>query len=279
MKPEIERILKHTPYNSYDDLFGAVFSNKATVRLSNNACRQIAQTKKPLLANFGLHFGFIPSAIATLAFAIYSSNYWLLLLLLAESIFSFANYLLLNLKIKTGFIAGIVVICDLFFFRLPLFVLILALSWLFNSWTVRWWQKKVYLISVKTLQFNEDAFEWAYNSHNLLIEDCYGNIYSKLHQNELEKADFERLLKVLEIGAGAKDIDNAISMFSAFYLKKGKFIPKELYFHISHHPNQEKCDKLLKILELGTGITGIENVTNKLLDFYKSKGITFPNDL
>ena len=279
MKQEIERILQHTPYNSYEDLFGAVYGNKATIRLSNNACRQIAQTEKPVLANFGIHFGFIPSAIVTVAFAIHSANYLLLLLLLAECIFSFAVYLLHNLKIKTWFIAGIIVICDLFFFEMPLFVLILALSWLFNSWTVSWWQKKVYVASVKILQYNEKAFEWAYNSHNLLIEDCYGNVYSKLRQNELETKAYERLLRVLKIGAGADDVDNAITKFSAFYLKKGKEIPNELYGGVAHLSTQEKYENLLKILELGIGVSGIENVTNRLIDFYKAKGIEFPYDI
>ena len=279
MRSETERILQYTPYNSYDDLFGAVYGNKATIRLSNSACRQIASAKKPVFANLGMHFGFIPSAILTVAFAIYSGNYLLLLLLLAECVISFAIYLLLNLKIKTTLLAIIVVICDLFVVELPLSVLILAISWLFNSWNAHWWQKKVYVMSVKILQYNEDAFEWAYNSHNLLIEDCYGNLYSKIRQNEIETAAYERLLRVLKIGSGADDVDKAITTFSAFYLKKGKDIPKELYWGVAHLPQLEKCEKLLKILELGIGIEGIDNVINRLTDFYKAKGISFPNDI
>ncbi len=279
MRQEIEQILKYTPYNSYEDLFGAVYGSKATIRLSNNACRQIAQTEKPFFANFGVHFGFIPSAIITVALAVYSANYLLLLLLLAECLFSFIVYLLHNFKIKTWVIAGIIVICDLLFFEMPLSVLILSLSWLFNSWTVSWWQKKVYMASVKILQYNEEAFEWAYNSHNLLIEDCYGNIYSKLRQNELETKAYERLLRVLKIGAGVDDVDNAIKMFSAFYLKKGKDIPNELYWGVAHLSKQKKSEALLKILELGIGVSGIEDVTNRLIDFYKTKGIEFPCDI
>lgn len=279
MSKEIESILKYTPYNSYEDLFWAVCRNKATIRLSNGACRQILQTKKPFLANFGMHFGFIPSVIITVAFAVLSKNYLLLLLLLAESVFSIVVYFLHNINIKTWYVAGIVVICDLFFFELPLPVLILALSWMFNSWIVSWWQKKVYIESIKILQYNEYAFEWAYHTHNLLIEDCYGNIYSKLRQIELETESYERLLKVIRIGTGADDVDSAIDLFSSFYLKKGKFIPKELYFHIQHHSKNEKCEKLIKILELGIGVAGVENVTNRLIDFYKSKGVNFPNDI
>ncbi len=279
MKKETEKILKYTPYNSYDDLFGAIYGNKANIKLSNYAYRQIAQIEKPIFANLGIHFGFIPSAIMTVVFAIYSENYLLLLLLLAECVFSFAIYLLHNFKMKTWLVSGIVIVCGLFLVKVPLSVLILALSWLFNSWVVSWWLKNVYKSSVKILQYNEEAFAWAYNSHNLLIEDCYGNIYSKLRQNELETASYERLLKVLKIGAGSDDVDSAICKFSAFYLKQGKDIPNELYWGITNHSKQKKRENLLKILELGIGIEGIDNVISRLVDFYTAKGIVFPNDI
>ena len=128
-------------------------------------------------------------------------------------------------------------------------------------------------MSVKILRYNEDAFVWAYNSHNLFIEDCYGNMYNKMRADQLENDSYERLLKVLQIGTGVENIDDAIQRFSTFYLNKGKDIPKELYSNVAHLPKQDKCKKLLKILELGIGTEGIENVTNKLVDFYKAKGV------
>ena len=279
MEKDTEKILKYTPYNTYSDLFGAVFSNKATIRLSNSACRQIAEIEKPIFANFGLHLGIIPSVIMTIIFAVCASNYWLLLLLLLELVFPLGCYLFNNLKIKTWIIAAIIVVCDLFIFELPNFLLITALSWIICSLIVRWWSKKIYIMSVKILRYNEDAFVWAFNSHNLFIEDCYGNIYNKQRNDKSETDAYERLLKILQIGTGAENIDDAIRRFSTFYLNKGKEIPEELYIDIEHLSKQFKYEKLLKILELGIGTMGIENVTNRLIDFYKAKGVNFPNNI
>lgn len=279
MEQSIDRILKHTPYNSYDDLFGAVFNGKATIRLSNSACRQIAETEKPILANLGLHFGFIPSAILTIGFSIYSANYWLLLLLLLELAFPFVIYLLNGFKIKAWPIALVVLVVDLFIVKMPLGVLIAVLCWLICSWVIAWWQEKIYVLSVKLLRFKKDAFEWAYNSHNLFIEDCYGNRYDKLRQMETEKAAYQRLLNIIRIGAGAEDVDKARIKFASFYLGKGKDIPKELYLNLTQLSEEEKCERLLSILEIGIGVTGIDNVSDKLLAFYKAKGVTFLNDI
>lgn len=276
---EIEKIMQHTPYNSYDDLFGAVYSNKAKIRLSNTACREIASIETPIVANFGMHFGFIASAIMTIVMAICFSNYWLLLLLPFEVIFSFAAYLLHNLKIKTWYIALIIVICDLFFMRLPTFLLVTSLSWIMCSWSVSWWAKKAYITSIKILKRNQDAFIWAYNSNHLLIEDCFGNVYSKIQQNQAKQPAYERLLKVIKIGTDAENIDDAISLFSTFYKNKGKDIPDNLYLNIDCLSDQKKNENLLRILEIGLGMTGLENITNSLIDFYKRKGIDFPNDI
>ena len=279
MDQSIKKILQHTPYNTYDDLFTAVSNGKATIRLSNSACRQIAETEKPILANFGLHFGVIPSALLTIGFSVYSSNYWLLLLLLLELVFPFAIYLLNGFKIKTWPIALVILAVDLFVVKMPLGVLVATLSWLICSWIITWWQNKIYVLSVKILQFKKDAFEWAYNSHNLFIEDCYGNRYDKFRQMEAEKVAYQRLLNIIKIGAGAEDVDKARIKFASFYLGKGKDIPKELYLNLTQLSEEEKCERLLAILEIGIGITGIDNVSDKLLAFYKAKGVPFPNDI
>lgn len=279
MKIETKNILHSTPFNTYDDLFSAVFNNKASIHLSNSACRQIVETQKPILANFGLHIGIIPSAIITIAFSVCSTNYYLLLLILLECVFPYAIYFLNNYKIKTWYIAALVVLVNLLFVELPLFIFVASLCWLICLWTVSWWQKTIYIRSIKILQYNEDAFAWAFNSHNLLFKDCYGNIYSKLRQTQSEAEAYERLLKVLKIGAGTEGIDNAIVTLSAFYLKKGKEIPNELFSGADNLSEQEKRKNLLRILEIGTGLTGIENVTNKLIEFYKVKSVSFPDDI
>ena len=106
-------------------------------------------------------------------------------------------------------VALIVLIVDLFILKMPLGVFIATLSWLICSWVISWWQKKIYVLSVKILQYKEDAFEWAYNSHNLFIEDCYGNVYDKFRQAEKEKAAYQRLLNIIKIGSGSEDVDKA----------------------------------------------------------------------
>ena len=107
----------------------------------------------------------------------------------------------------------------------------------------------------------------------------YGNIYDKFRQAEKEKVAYQRLLNIIKIGSGSEDVDKARIKFASFYLGKGKDIPKELYLNLTQLSEEEKCERLLEILEIGIGITGIENVSNKLLAFYKAKGITFPNDI
>lgn len=110
------------------------------------------------------------------------------------------------------------------------------------------------------------------------VENYCGNVYSKLQQTQTKTEIYDRLLKVLKIGAGAENVDSAIAMFSNFYLNKRIAIPGELYCDVAHLSKQEQCENLLKILELGIGVTGIENVTRRLIDFYKANGIDFPDD-
>ena len=110
-----------------------------------------------------------------------------------------------------------------------------------------------------------------------MIEDCYGNTYSKLQQTQSEIAVYKRLLKILEIGSGIESVDSAITTFSSLFIKKGMDIPRELYLGGSSLSEIEKYENLIKILELGIGVSGVENVMNSLIDFYQSKGIIFPD--
>lgn len=110
--------------------------------------------------------------------------------------------------------------------------------------------------------------------------EWYTEIMSrKRNQPQSETASYERLLKVLQIGAGVTDVYDAIQKISAFYIRKGIEIPEDLYCDIALLTVQEKFEKLVKILELGLGVSGIENVTNNFIRFYKEKGITFPDDI
>lgn len=279
MKYETERILQTTPFNTYFDLFQAVFSGKASIQLSNSACRQICKIKKPFLSGWGMFLGLIPSAMLTVAFSVHSKSYFLLLLILLECFFPFFVYLLNCLKIKTQPIAIAIVLFDLFLGKLPLFFLISALCWLLCLWTISWWQKKIYVVSIQILQHDEEAFVWAYNSSNLFISDCYGNTYSKLQEKAPVLSEYERLMKILKIAYGVHNIDQAISECSSFYLKKGVDIPASLYQNISHLSEQQKHENLLRIFEIATGSAGINKVTAQLLAYCQSKGISFPSDV
>lgn len=280
MKTEIDNILRYTPFNTYDDLFGAVYSNKAKLKLSNTACREIARTEKPFFANLGLYLGIIPSAIITIGISLYTSNYFLLLLLLLDLFLPLIIYFFNNLNIKTNWLAYVLLICDLFVFKLPIVIPIISVSWLFCSWIIKIWERHIYKASVNILQYDTKAFLWAFNSCNLLIEDSYGNAYSKnTIKNNHKLNQYEKLLKLFKSTANIRDIDEAIKRFSSFYINNGIDIPLELYYFDNSISEEQKCENLLKILEIGMGVTGIENVKNKLIDFYKSKGCVIPDDV
>jgi len=110
----------------------------------------------------------------------------------------------------------------------------------------------------------------------------FGELVEKACRTETEKQEkieepfsfvkFEKLLNVIQDGAGVEGIENAINMFADFYIKKGYEIPAELYSDIENLSIQEKCEKLLKILEIGLGVTGIDKVTDKLTKFYIANG-------
>lgn len=275
----IDNILKHTPYNSYDDLFGAVYSNKAKIKLSNNACREIAKIEKPVFSNLGLYLGIIPAAITTIGISLYTSKYLLLLLLILDLFLPLVIYLFSNLNIKINWLAYVLLICDLFVFRLPLAFPIISASWVMCSWMVKIWGQITYKTSIKILQYNTDAFLWAFNSHNLLIEDSYGNVYSKTSLNNCEQSQYKKLLKLLKFTTNVRNVDEAIDKFSSFYISKGIDIPLDFYYYDNNISEEKKLEKLLKILEYGTGVTGIENVKEKFINFYKEKGQYIPEDI
>lgn len=169
---ETEMILKNTRFNSYEELFYEVYCNKTVIKLTTKACLKISSNMDPVISNMGSHFGFIPSAILIIGYAIYSTNYLLLLLLPIAFIFPYIIFILKKFNARKSSIVGCVLYCTLalFFFCRPISFILLS-SWIFSYWSVNWWQKKTYKMSIKLLQHYETLFVWAYNSCNLLIDD------------------------------------------------------------------------------------------------------------
>lgn len=278
MNAEVNRIIKAMSFNSYDALFHDVSVNKAKILLSNGACRQIAQIKKPVYANLGLFLGVIPSAIITIILSIHAAEYLLLLLILLEVTFPHLTYLTKGFKLKTDWIAVVLILCGVLIDEFPLFLTIISASWLLCSLFVSWWGNALYKIAIEVLKHNTDAFEWAFNSHNMLIIDSYGNKYNKLNLR-IDHDPYDKLLRIIEIGMGEKDINTTITKFYNFYTQKGIELPIELSFISDTLTEKQKRENLLKILEIGIGVSGIDQVQNSLLRFYQSNGISFPDDI
>ncbi len=185
MFSDTKKILEDTPYNTYEDLFNAVYNNKARIHLSNLACREISRTEKPVFSAWGLYLGIIPSFIITILLSIGYQNYYLLLLLLLELIFPIAIYFLKNLMIKIRWFTLAFCLFDLLILTVPF--PITTLCWLICYWIAKKWGQNIYKTSIKILREDESLFVWAFDSHNLQIEDFYGNIYSKSNQKEDSK--------------------------------------------------------------------------------------------
>lgn len=178
MNIELETILEDTPYNSYEDLFTAIYSNKAKIFISNRALRDIAYSERPFTVSYGNYFGIIPSIVLTVIVAIDQQNLFLLLLILLELILPFTIAFLNAFKIKSIWVAICIIIIDLFFFELPIAIPLLAACWVINAWLLKKVERSLYKTSVRLLQNDIDSFVDAYYSSELTIEDCYGNRYS-----------------------------------------------------------------------------------------------------
>lgn len=181
---EIKKILDTTPFNSYDDLFSAINSGKASIKLSNSACRQISQIEKPLYSNLGLFLGFIPSIFFTIWYSVNTGNFWTLFLILLELLLPYIVYLCLGFNLKVHYLSYIVFLAN-FFIKVPVFLNLLAFILLFSYWGVTFWEKSLYVRAIKILRYKQDAFLWGYSSNNLAIADCFGNLYykAKLHNS------------------------------------------------------------------------------------------------
>lgn len=218
MFSDTKKILKDTPYNTYEDLFSAVYNNKARIHLSNLACREISRTEKPIFSAWGLYLGIIPSSIITILLSIGYQNYYLLLLLLLEFIFPITIYFLKNLMIKIGWFTLAFFLFDLLILKVPF--PITTTCWLICYWIAKKWGQSIYKTSIRILRDDESLFVWAFESHNLQIEDLYGNIYSKSnqrednepvtkeksskvpHSKELTDKDYQTMLKCINFSIG-----------------------------------------------------------------------------
>lgn len=93
-------------------------------------------------------------------------------------------------------------------------------------------------------------------------------------KKEKNNTDYQKLLNLLIACTDVKDLDDAIKTFAEFYTNKGTTISKKLT-QIEGLSKEEKYKKLLKIIETGIGEKGLENVYEKLFDFYIKKNV-FP---
>ncbi len=178
MNTDLETILEDTPYNSYEDLFTAIYSNKAKIFISSRALRDISYLERPFTVSYGNYFGIIPSIVLTVIATIVHQNLFLLLLILLELIFPFIIIFLNAFKIKSTWLAIALIIIDLFFFELPIAIPLLAACWVINAWLLKRVENSLYRTSVRLLRNDVDSFVDAYYSSELTIEDCYGNRYS-----------------------------------------------------------------------------------------------------
>lgn len=178
---EVKNILSKTPFKSYMDLFSSVYAGKATLLLSNSACRQITQIVKPIYANMGIFLGFIPSLILTIWYSIQIENFWFLFLILLELILPHLIYFFQNFNCKIHYIAYFVILLS-FFIDIPAIIFLLVLILLFSYWGVTFWKRSLYKEAIQILSVREDVFVWAYNSNNLSISDCFGNLYYKFKE-------------------------------------------------------------------------------------------------
>lgn len=272
---EINNIFNKLPFNSYEDLFKAIKNNKANFKFNQSTCSQLASVKHPLFGSLGNLLGFVVTTILLVIYSIYFNFYWDLLLIPFNLVLS---YLIIFLpKLKT--IAWIVLIVDLFFIQLNSFFLIFAIDIILLYFFYNLWWNKICKYSFKELEYNKEAFLWAWNRNGLAIEDNYGNTYFKY---KIDNADSEIIVKdntnyfsqIFELLKNNIDdvstLDEMIPKIYNFYAEQGVELSEDL-LKIENSTQVEKENNLIKILEIGTGVSGIENILFTLKDFYENQ--------
>lgn len=171
----MEEILSNTPFNNYEDLFNAIYSNKATIKINRSDCNNIAGINHPYFSAFGLYIGLLFNVIITIIYCIFINNYWLLLSIPVFFILPmFAPYIkFLNTM------AWIFLIIDLMILQLPIWVAVFTANIIISFLFYKFWWNITYKNCIKELEHNKDAFLWCWNRYGLFIEDCFGNIYKK----------------------------------------------------------------------------------------------------
>src|SRR5574344_1541226 len=131
----MDTILKNTPFNSYSDLFNAVKSGKANIKMLRTDCSEIARIKHPYFSTLGIFIGFLVTLISLIFFAIILNNYWLLLLIPVNFILSF----FINYMPKLQYLSLVFLFLALFIFQFPNFVWItfidiITMNFFYNIW-------------------------------------------------------------------------------------------------------------------------------------------------
>lgn len=179
MNSKITDILERTPFKTHDALYEAVDRGEAKIKIATGACRKITEMKHPIYANMGMFWGTVWSAIILIAASVYFSNYYYLLLILLSIMLPYVLYMYALVGKRTEIIPILVVIADLLFLNIPLFITLACVCWIACAYALLWWVRRIQAISLFVTRYNDEVFLWAYNSYNLLIEDRYGNTYSK----------------------------------------------------------------------------------------------------
>ena len=154
----ISKILKNTPYNTYNDLFNAIYNGKATIKILRGDASQIASVKHPYSV-LSLYLGFLTTTLMIIYFSVISSSYWLLLLVPVNLILQNIIAYIPKLKI----IAFSMLMIDLFIIKLYNWIAIECLAVLLISFFYNVWWNKTYKYAIKEMSLNKEAFLWSWN--------------------------------------------------------------------------------------------------------------------
>lgn len=170
----VSEIINNTPFNSYEDLFNAIYNKKATLKLLRSDCSQIASIKHPY-STLLMYLGFLITTIIIILCSIKFHNYWLFLFIPIN--FFLQSFIIYVPKLSS--LSFIALLIDLFLFKLPNFITIEFLCVFLISIFYHLWWNKIYKYAISELRFNKEAFFWSWQRYGLSIEDSFGNTYDK----------------------------------------------------------------------------------------------------
>lgn len=167
----MENIFEGTPYDSYDNLVGAIGQKKAKFSFMRSAAYDVA-TRISSITFFTYYLGFVLSIVVIIAFSVYTNNYWTLIsipVLFLISLFIHRLNVVVFLCV-IGSIIGILLHIELWI--LSLLVSIVAM---FIGYHI-WWGITTYILS-NELEKNEQLFVSMWKGRVLAIKDNNGNFY------------------------------------------------------------------------------------------------------